>query len=69
MKLADKLTVLHAEILQGRHEEAARHLCDLLELCRLNVRYPDGQKDVRFVKLESFVKQYARKEPQTPEVY
>ena len=64
MKLSDKLKSLDYCFSQGDYEDCAGHLCDLLELCRQNIRTHDS---MMFADLVAMVRTYGR-HPEAPEV-
>ena len=55
--LENKLEYLAAMLKEGAYEDAAGHLCDLLELCRNKIRTDDG---MMFADLKAMVGYYGR---------
>lgn len=62
MTLAEKTAALPYCLFRGLHEDAAAHLCDLLEYCRLRIKPPGGEP---FADLAEMVRHYGEK-PQPP---
>lgn len=57
MKLKEKINCVY-QLIQGENfEDAAAHLCDLLEMCRLNITNNEG---MQFSSLEWLVKKYGK---------